>query len=688
MSAAAPCLRSDLSIIAQIYRGQESYVVKDLTAQKYFRFGKTEVRVMRSFDGRRTPAEIAAALAIDGLRVSAQAVEAFAKQMSSAGFLERTIAERTTLQMERLRAQRRTRQRPRLFRGEVLRMRWTFGDPDALLGRVLPHIRWMFTPGFIVASLVLFAVYVVLLTQQWNDFAAALRQTYSWHNLTLASAVTLWLTAGAVILIHELGHGFTCKYFGGEVRELGFMLLYFQPAFYCNVSDAWSFPERRARLWVTAAGSWIQIVVASLAAIMWWAAAPGTLAADVGVAAMLVGGLTTVLTNANPLLPLDGYFALADWLEIPNLRHRAFAHFEWWFKSHVLRLELPQPPASAHERRIFLTYGALSVSYATAIFAFLAALALGWARQALGALGVVLGVGLLLLLLRERIVRWARTIALTIRVRRTVRLAPWRRWGLIGALTALALALLLPWTLTSPGVLVVHPASSQLVTAPDSGVVAQVFVSEGTRVDAGAPLVRLADRALETELLTIGRLLDSLTALESAVRAASRAGEAERVAADRASALAQFAALDRRVSTLTIRAASAGVVASARPEDLVGRAVAGGDLLLRLAVLDSVELRVALSAGGATRVRPGQTIHAISFADPSTPWTGRVSEISAAGVAANGSRGVVEARVWRAAGDAWRPGIVGEASIEVERSTVFGALWWKARQLLRTDLWL
>jgi len=688
MSAAAPCLRSDLSIIAQVYRGKESYVVKDVTAQKYFRFGKTEVRVMRSFDGRRTPAQIAEALASEGLRVSVQAVEAFARQMSSAGFLERSIVERSTLQMERLRAQRRTRQRPRLFRGEVLRMRWTFGDPDALLGRVLPHIRWMFTPAFIIASVVLFGIYLLLLGQHWGEFTAAFRSTYSWHNITLANAVTLWITAAAVILIHELGHGFTCKYFGGEVREMGFMLLYFQPAFYCNVSDAWSFPERRARLWVTAAGSWIQIVVASLAAIMWWAAAPGTLIADIGVAAMLVGGLTTLLTNANPLLPLDGYFALADWLEIPNLRHRAFAHFEWWFKSRVLRLELPQPPAGEHERRIFLTYGLLATLYVSAIFVFLAALLLGWARQAFGTFGVVLTIGLLFAQLRTKIAQWGRAVSLSIRARLDPRSAKSRRLRIAIALGVITLVMLLPWTLTSGGSLVVRPAESQTVTAADSGVIDQVFVSEGARVDAGAPLIRLVNRTFEGELLSAGRLLDSLTSSEAAARAAGRAGDAERFAAERASALAQFGGLERRMAAMTIRAPVPGVVASPRPEYLQGRAVGAGDSLLTLATLDSVELRIALSSGGATRVRPGQTVHAISYGDGSSSWTGRVSEIAATAVAVQGSSGVIEARVRRAASESWKPGVIGEASVEIERSTVIGALWWKARQLLRTDLWL
>jgi putative peptide zinc metalloprotease protein len=687
MSSVAPQLRSDLSIIAQVYRGQESYVVKDLAAQKYFRFGLTEVRVMRSFDGRRSPAEIASDLAADGLRVSVQAVEAFAAQMAKTGFLERTAAERSTLQMERLRAQRQTRQRPRLFRGELLRMRWTFGNPDAWLARALPSIRWMFTPSFIVASVALFAVYLVVLIQGWDSFAASLASTYSFHSLTLANGLTLWITAGIVILIHELGHAFTCKYFGGEVRELGFMLLYFQPAFYCNVSDAWSFPERRARLWVTAAGSWIQIVVASLGAIVWWAAAPGTLPSHAGAAAMLVGGVTTLLTNANPLLPLDGYFALADWLEIPNLRHRALAHFDWWLKTRVLRLEVPKPSATAYEERVFLTYGSLSATYIAALLAFVVALTLGWAQQALGVLGVMLGVGALLVLLRRKIAEWWRVAALAVRARRSTRIRWFRRRRVIAGVMVLIVALLLPWPLTALGDFVVRPISSRAITAPDSGVVAQVFVSEGTQVDAGSPLVRLTDASLDREILAAERLVDSLVVSESAARAANLGADAERVASERLSAQAALAALEARVNALTVRATSAGVVASARPEDLMGRSVIGGDALLALAALDSVELRIALGSAGAASVRTGQIMHAIPYSDPAAPWSAPVTSVAVAGNVPGGPR-VVEARVRRRAADAWRPGTTGEASIELARSNVLGALWWKARQLLRTDLWL
>jgi multidrug efflux pump subunit AcrA (membrane-fusion protein) len=305
----------------------------------------------------------------------------------------------------------------------------------------------------------------------------------------------------------------------------------------------------------------------------------------------------------------------------------------------------------------------------------------------LGTLGIVLGLGTLLLLLRRRIAEWGRVTILALRARRAaVQVA--RRRMLIGTLATAVILAIIPWTLTSPGRFVVRPLSTQVVTAADSGIVSQVFVSEGMRVDAGAPIVRLVDRALEREILAAGRAIDSLTVSEAAARSAARNGDASRLSAERAAAIAALAALERRAGSLTLRASFAGVVATARPEDLVGRRVGAGDSLLALAALDSVELRIALGGAGATRVRSGQVVHAISFADLSAPWSARVTGVSSAGVARDGLGGLVEARVRRAAGEAWRPGTVGEASVEIERSNVLGAMWWKARQLLRVDLWM
>ena len=682
--SAGPRLRADIAIVEQVYRGEKSFVVNDLAAQKYFRFGAAEVRVMRCFDGKRPTAQIAEALRSEGLSISAGTVDAFAQKLANAGFLEHTLAERSTLQIERLRAERNKRRQPRLFRGEIMRMRWSFGDPDSFMSRTMPRIRWMFTRGFAAVSVVLFAAYLYLLLSRWGEFKSAVAATFSWSSITLANVLTLWIVGGIVILIHELGHGYMCKFFGGEVRELGFMLLYFQPAFYCNVSDAWSFPERRARLWVTAAGMWIQLVIASVAAIAWGMLAPGTWLATAAIATMIIGGVTTILTNANPLLPLDGYFALTDWLEIPNLRHRAFAHFRWWMQQRALRIDVPEPPATLRERRVFLIYGALSSLYITIVLGLLSALVLGWAGRQLGAIGVIVAAGVLLLMLRRRLSEWVRGAALLARTRRSMLLKA-RRPLTIGVAAALIVTALVPWTLTSSGTMVVSPVASSRVNAAIAGVVAEVLVSEGMRVEAGAPLARLANPALDNALLETARTVDSLTALEVSARSSGRADESSRVQAERESAAASLAALERRASELTLRAPTAGTGVTRRPEESVGKKVSAGDSLFALAALDSVELRVELRGAGATRVAAGQVMHAVSYADVTSPWSGSVSAVSASGV---GSSGFVEARARLVANTVWRAGAIGEASVELARSNLFGAAVWRLRQLIRTDLWL
>ncbi len=220
------------------------------------------------------------------------------------------------------------------------------GDPDRFMDRTIPYLRFCFTRAFVLASLALFAIYFLIMGLKWDEMAHAIAEPLPIRFHGRRVCWCFWVTGTVIIAVHELGHGFTCKYFGGQVHEIGAMLFYFEPAFFCNVNDAWTFPELRARFWVTAAGSWIQMVLASIAAIVWWAAEPGTLVSQIALAAVVIGGITTVLMNLNPLIPLDGYYALSDWLEVPNLRQRAFAHLEWLVKTTVF-----SPGSAATARR-------------------------------------------------------------------------------------------------------------------------------------------------------------------------------------------------------------------------------------------------------------------------------------------------------------------------------------------------
>lgn len=679
-----PRHRADLRFVEQVYRGEQSFIVKDPSSQKYFRFRPVEALVLQSFDGRSV-AEIAAGLADEGLRLSAGAIEAFARKLAGMGLMERSLAERTTLEMERLRAERSRRRRRPLFRGELLRMRWSVGDPDAFLKRTIASLRWCFTPAFVAASAVLFALYFIILAVTWTQFGAAVKAQYSLSALTPGTILVFWCTTLVVIGIHELGHAYACKYFGGEVHEMGFMLVYFEPAFYCNVNDAWTFPELRARLWVTAAGSWIQFVVASLAAIVWWVAVRGTLISEIAVAAVLIGGVTTIISNMNPLIPLDGYFALSDWLEIPNLRQRAFDYLSATVKRHLLRLDVPEPQATERERKVFLIYAGLATVYISGIFIFLAGLVMGWAREILGAIGVVLASVLFVTAAWKPVAHWGRAVALAVRSQRAAwRASPARRrLAGIGAGVALAL-LVVPRWITVTGPFTAAPAFSLALVAPDSGIVAQMLVREGTRVPAGAPLARIEDLALDQEQAARTRVRDSLAVEEARARARGAAPEAERLATARAAVAARLAEIDAQLNVLVLRARSAGEVVTPRPEQLLGRRVDGGDTVLTVADPDSVDARVRLAGAGASAVRPGQAAELICLADAAHPVTGVVLGVSPAA----GADGGVEARVRLPAGPGWRAGVTGEASIRLRRSNLLGALWWGVRQRVRQDILL
>ncbi|CAN5717577.1 hypothetical protein BH24GEM1_BH24GEM1_07400 [soil metagenome] len=682
-----PRLRSDLILVEQTYRGEQSFIVKDPSTRKYFRFRPVEIAVMRSLDGERTVAEAAAELLDQGLKVSAAAVGRFAEKLKAMGLCERTLRESSVLLMERLRAQRRARLRTGPFKGDILRLRWSMGDPDKFMDRTLPYLRFCFTRGFLVASVALFAVYFVVLALKWPEFVSTMGDVYLLR-ASIWDYVLLWVVGTVIVAAHELAHGYTCKHFGGQVHEIGVMLFYFDLAFFCNVNDAWTFPERNARLWVTAAGSWIQMILASLAAIVWWFATPGTFASDAALAAFLIGGIATVLVNLNPLVPLDGYYALLDWLEVSNLRQRAFAHLTWMVKSRWLGLEHPEPPADEREKRIFLLYGTLAAAYTGFIFLVVGLVAYGWISQTFGLVGVallLLGVWLMTRQVRRALRRTVGEAWHRVRTDPTsggrMRRA---RYGLGAAAACVALAGLAPWPITVTGPFVVSPAMSGVLVAPDSGVVFEVLVREGSIVGAGAPLALIRNLDLEREVAAAARAVDSLGIREAQARAGRREGDVARIAAQARAEATRLAGMRDRVRALAVRAPEEARVESPRPDTMVGRTVSLGDTLFLLAGTGGVEVRIALEGAGASLAREGQRVRLIAHADP-----GFRVEAAVAGVGASASPGgTVESRVRLAGAETLRPGMTGEARITLRQSNAWGALWWAIRSRIRTDVLL
>jgi hypothetical protein len=372
-----------------------------------------------------------------------------------------------------------------------------------------------------------------------------------------------------------------------------------------------------------------------------------------------------------------------DVLEVPNLRPRAFAYLGWAIKHRLLGMDVAEPPVDEREQRIFLLYGVLAAAYTGFILYVFAGLVYGWLNRALGALGVLLFAVGFWFMLRATIREYGSATMLAAR-RQIARLRgqPVKRIGLVvGAIVLLGA--IVPWPVTVTGRFAAAPALSIPLVAPEDGIVDRVLVREGTRVRVGAPLVEIRNLSLERRAAASQRITDSLAAREAQARALGRADDIGRLGAERLAEATRLSGMRAALASLRLRAVWDGVVMTARPQELAGRWVEAGDRVLEVGQPDSVELRIALVGGGASRVQPGQPVDLIPYADPGARIRSRVGTVAAAG-----SGGSVQARI-RMAGDGWlRPGMTGEASVTLRRSNVWGALWWAIRRRVRTDILL
>ena len=170
--------------------------------------------------------------------------------------------------------ERTIRRRRRWLRlGNLLAIRFRGFDPDRLLTWLLTKLEWLFSPWAIAAGLLLIVSAITLVIVQFDELLARLPNAQA----LLSATNLIWLFAllAGVKVLHELGHGLTCKRFGGECRELGFMLLIFSPTLYCNVSDIWMVKDKWKRIAVSMAGMWVEAVIAATCTLLWWFSARG-----------------------------------------------------------------------------------------------------------------------------------------------------------------------------------------------------------------------------------------------------------------------------------------------------------------------------------------------------------------------------------------------------------------------------
>ena len=296
-------------------------------------------------------------------------------QLYAANLLETDVTPDATVLLRRHKDQVKRKMQGRLM--NVLFPRIPIWDPDSFLKRWLPlakiAFRFWFGAAIVWLAVVIYAGGTLLAPRLLGQRARIVSKPAAKDAINPSNWLYLWAVFVGIKAIHELGHAFSCRRFGGECHELGIMLLVLVPTPYVDASSAWAFPSRWKRVFVGhAAGMIVELFVAAALCSIVWRNTNSTsypLVHQLAYNAMLIASVSTILFNANPLLRYDGYYILSDWLEIPNLRMKSTEYGMGLIKRHIFRLKSPTPlppPGQRALAAVFTPSPAESIAFSSA----------------------------------------------------------------------------------------------------------------------------------------------------------------------------------------------------------------------------------------------------------------------------------------------------------------------------------
>jgi putative peptide zinc metalloprotease protein len=683
---------------------------------RYFRFDEQQHFLLGLMDGARTLAEIKEEYEkrFRPDRLTFDELENFIAELLEGGLVQSDAPSSGTLMVERAWKQNRKWWLAKL---NVLNVRIPLGNPDRWLTPFQPVANLLFGHACIAVGLVLFGSALALIVTHWGEFLTRLPVYQDFFRLeTLAY---LWLSFGLVKVLHELGHALCCKRMGAEVQEMGVVFLFFFPTLYCNVSDCWLLPSKWKRMAVSAAGIYVEMLVAALATFVWWWTDSGAFVHQWAFAVMVYCSVHTVTCNANPLMRFDGYHLLADWLETPNLagqcqRALRSALLGWLGieTRHVAQV-------GGVSNRFLFWFGLASLVYrwyVTALVLFFLCdfmkrhhvPVIGWGLAAIS-LTLLIGVPI------WQLSRWLH------RLGRLPDMKLARVWLSLGALAGLAaFFFLVPLPMTVRGVALVQPVPEQVhrVIVPESeGFLREVHIRDGQRVKAGDVLAVLTNPRLEIRI----RLNEADQALRVEQQNAFIAQFADFDEPDDTSALAgllvcehelkalaqEYRTLKEQRERLILRAPTDGIVMGLVPMEEKGKWLAKGAEFCRIGNADALRALVLVDPADHRQVRLGSQTSVLIHGAAGRHWPGAVTS-----VAQIDAKNIPVALSNRVGGDvatqhdpttkaekphgqhylvsihlkggdpAIHPGVLGRVAIHAEAQTT----WWRVRRWLGTTM--
>lgn len=592
LRALKPRLRGHVQIHRHVYRGQVWYAIEDRIAGRHHRFNFAAYRVISLMDGQRDMNALWSVLMAD-LNDDTPTQDELIRLLGELHAADLVLADMTPDIAELFDRQGRQQRRKWMGRiGNPVALRFPLFDPDALLKRMLglfaPILGW---PG-VALWLAVVVPALVIMPSHWSELTGdASERLLSQNNLLLMAVLFPLVKA-----VHEFAHGLTCRMRGGEVHEMGLMLLMFYPVPYVDVSSASALVSKWQRALIGAAGMLAELFVAAIAFYFWLILEPG-LARAIAYDVAVLASVTTLFFNANPLLRYDGYYILADLIECPNLGQRANRYWQYLAERFVFGVRnVERPESTEGERRWFIFYGPLSYAYRLFVSISIAILV----AQQFFVVGVLIGVWALLMSVVWPVVKGLHAVWTAPRFAdRGVRVNA----VLAGGAVLLALGLFVwPLPLHTHGEGVLWLPERAILRAESNGFVREVLQPPGAALRPGQAVLQSVEPGLASRIQTQAAKVEEIRTQVDAAWGVSQA-RALQLEQEMNRELAALARLGEEADRLTLRSKLEGTLLLDKPDDLPGRFLRKGDVVGYVRTGDPPLVRVVLPQADVDAVR-------------------------------------------------------------------------------------
>ncbi len=566
-----------------------------------YRFSPEQWALAQLFDGQRSYQEVSQQyLAEHGVEFPPQDIQEFADNLRS--FWYQTPQEKYQAEIQSEHRRTRVRRKSRL--GDLARIQFSAWDPDSYLTWLHQRTKFLYSGWFTALTLVLFGFMVYVFVDRWDEIGRDTLRYYSFTDKGFADLAEFWLLFFALGFFHESAHGLTCKHYGGGVHHMGFQLLYLTPTFYVEVTEGWVYANRWQRLAIIIAGIWVELIFCAVATVAWWGTPSGTFVHEMAYKVMLITGVAVVLVNLNPLIKLDGYYFFCELIGIPEIKERSTAFVTGWIRKNIFSLPAEHEYVSHRRAWLYVSYALLSGAYSYLLLLAVARFAYNVLRSYSPEWAFVPAFYLLYLMFRSRgqkLVTFMKGAYLD----KKERIRAWLTLPRMLLFASLALLLLLApiWPQTVQGRFALEPLHRAVVRAEVPGQVVGIFVDEGSRVAAGAPLARLRDLSLESQASRA--LADSRVAAARSTQAQLKYGAFGATRREYQRLLEQNRTLQEELSRLQLTSPLSGVVTTPRMHDLLGSYLKPGSVVAEIADTSEMKARIYLPEVSMREVRLG-----------------------------------------------------------------------------------